>query len=261
MARQPGLALVRPQPLRTDYALPSLRVLALAATCVAALAGAYLGARETSIFAVRSVEVTGAPDGVAASVRRVTGAFRGESLVALDRGELERRLLELPSVVSVRFDRAFPHTLRIAVTPERPVAVVRTGTRAWLVSARGRIVRALERGALPELPRLWLPSAVVLAPGRVLGQEEQVAAVRALARLPEEFPGTVAVAREIEGAVTLVLGSRTELRLGDGNALPHKLRVAAGVLRSLSPGERATLRYLDVSLPERPVAGAQLSSL
>jgi len=64
-----------------------------------------------------------------------------------------------------------------------------------------------------------------------------------------------AVAREIEGAVTLVLGSRTELRLGDGNALPHKLRVAAGVLRSLSPGERATLRYLDVSLPARPVAG------
>jgi cell division protein FtsQ len=221
---------------------------------LALLALAYLGARQTSVFAVRSIDVSGAPEGVAASVRRVTSAFRGESLVALDRGELERRLLALPSVVSVRFDRAFPHSLRIAVTPERPVAVVRAGTRAWLVSARGRIVRALERGALPDLPRLWLPSAVVLAPGGVLGQDEHISAVRALARLPEGFPGTVAVARETEGAITLVLASRTELMLGDGNDLPRKLRVAAGILTSLSPGERATLRYLDVALPDRPVA-------
>jgi len=261
VARQPGLALVRPQPLRTVRGHPSVRLVALVAVCFAAAFVLYVAGRETSIFAVRSVDVTGAPDGVAASVLRVASAFRGESLVALDRGELERRLLGLPSVVSVRFDRAFPHGLRIAVTPERPVAVVRAGTRSWLVSARGRIVRALDRGALPELPRLWLPSAVVLAPGRVLTREEQLTVVRALARVPEDFPGTVAVARERDGAITLVLGSRTEVRLGDGNALPHKLRVASGILRSLSPGERATLRYLDVSLPDRPVASAQVSSL
>jgi len=256
VARQSGLALVRPQPLRTAYRLPSAGILAITVVVLAACALAYMGARVTSVFALRSVEVTGASDGVAASVRRVARAFRGESLVSLDRMELERRLLALPSVVSVRFDRAFPHTLRIAVTPERPVAVLRTGTRAWLVSARGRIVRGLDRRALPELPRLWLPSAVVLAPGRRLGEEEQIAAVRALARVPGEFPGTVALARETDGAITLVLRSRTELRLGDVSALPRKLLVAAGILRSLPPGERAILRYLDVSLPDRPVASA-----
>ena len=260
VARRAALALVPPPGARSLAALPlsSLQKLALPAACVAICALAYLLGRETSLFAVRAIAVTGAPPEVAAAVREAAKETRGASLVGLDRAALERRLTELPSVVSVRFDRAFPHTLRIAVTPERPVAVVRAGTKAWLVSARGRVIRALERGALPGLPRVWLPSVTVLEPGGTLGAEEDAAAVRALARIADGFPATVAVAREWEGKITLVLGNRTELRLGEGGSMARKLRVAAGILRTLSPGERAVLAYVDVSLPERPVATSRV---
>ena len=69
-----------------------------------------------------------------------------------------RRVAE---VADARFDRDFPHTLTVAVAPERPVAVLRRGRDAWLVSARGRVLRAARRRAsYPRLPRIWLARAV-----------------------------------------------------------------------------------------------------
>ena len=58
----------------------------------------------------------------------------------------DRQLESLSTVRSVRMDRAFPHTLRITVVPERPLAVVRRGQDAWLVSEQGRVIRELDPG-------------------------------------------------------------------------------------------------------------------
>ena len=67
--------------------------------------------------------------------------------------------------------------------------------------------------------------------------------------------------RSEEGELTFVLsstdGERPELRLGEPADVGLKLAVGALVLRSLSAEERADLAYLDVSLPDRPVAGSK----
>jgi hypothetical protein len=90
-------------------------------------------------------------------------------------------------------------------------------------------------------------------PGTALIAEEGGAVVRALALLPARFPATVETARGTPDALTLVLGGKTELRLGEDRDLRLKLEVATTVLRSLTRSERAALAYLDVSLPARPV--------
>jgi hypothetical protein len=54
--------------------------------------------------------------------------------------------------------------------------------------------------------------------------------------------------------LTLVLRSGLEVRLGDSGDLRLKLAIARRILRAL--GTDATTGYLDVSVPERPVAGA-----
>lgn len=59
---------------------------------IVAAACAYVGARETSVFAIRAIEVRGAPAGVAAQVRAALAPYRGRSLVALDAADLERRV-------------------------------------------------------------------------------------------------------------------------------------------------------------------------
>ena len=50
------------------------------------------------------------------------------------------------------FDRDFPHTLKVRVRLERPVAVLRRGADAWLVSASARVLQQLEQQPVPAPP-------------------------------------------------------------------------------------------------------------
>src|SRR5207248_7135761 len=117
--------------------LPSLRSVVVGVALLAVAIGGYAVLRASSAFAIRHIVVSGASPKVAAEVRRALAPFRGRSLLGLDAGELARRVDALPSVVSVGYDRNFPHTLRLTVVAERPVAVLHSGTRTWLLSARG----------------------------------------------------------------------------------------------------------------------------
>ena len=89
----------------------------------------------------------------------MTGALagtRGESLLALDLPGLQAELERLPSVASARFDRAFPHTLRVIVVPRAAGRRPPPRQPSWLVAASGRVIKPPDRGARPGLPRIWL---------------------------------------------------------------------------------------------------------
>ena len=70
-------------------------------------------------------------------------------------------------VASASFDRAFPHTLEIAVVPEVPVAVLRQGIVVVARRGGGRVVAELDKGERPGLPRVWLKRDVDVARGGV----------------------------------------------------------------------------------------------
>lgn len=223
--------------------------------------GLYAAARTTSAFAIERVEVTGAPPEVAADVRKALEPALGQSLLGLDLDELGRRAGTVPMVAAASFDRGFPHTLEVAVLPEVPVAVLRQGAGSWLVAAGGRIVGELDRGAKGALPRIWLGRDVDVRVGeRVSGQHlRAVAAVAPLVERP--LPFRVASVEAAKGLLTLRLRPGIELRLGGSGDLAVKLEVARRVLRQLAHAETvADGTYLDVSVPERPVAGTTLDS-
>src|SRR5437667_2028467 len=122
--------------------LPSGRALLLGFALLGAGALAYLGARETSLFALRRVQINGAPPRVAAHVEQALAPLRGRSLLALNEREIEQRLAGLSDVAAVSFDRDFPHTLRVFVTPAHSIAVLRRGVSAWIISSDGRVIRS-----------------------------------------------------------------------------------------------------------------------
>jgi cell division protein FtsQ len=232
--------------------VPSARSLLVAfGIAVTAIAG-YFVARDTSIFAVRTIEVDGAPPGVVLQVRQALRDDLGTSLLRLDLGRARQEIAAVPTVASASFDRAFPHTLRIVVVPERPVAVVRQGAASWLVSARGRIMAGLPHGARPRLPRIWVPAGAVFSVGGTVprGLTDSLAAVAPLHQM--RFPARVASVRTETDELSLELHSGVELRLGDAHDVRLKLAVAAKVL----PLVNANTRYVDVSVPDRPVAGS-----
>ena len=236
--------------------LPSGRSLLVAFAALAAGVASFALARETSLFAVERVEVAGAPAGVARQVEKALADVRGESLLALDTARLQAHVEALPTVRAVSLDRAFPHRLRVDVAPERAVAVVRQGADAWLVSDRGRVMAAVGRRARRSLPRIWVPRTVHLEPGAFASGELRVA-VAAVAPLDgQTFPARVASVSARDRELTLRLRSGLLLQLGEPGDVRLKLAVAARVLPLLGRGTA----YLDVSVPERPVAGTTLDS-
>jgi len=229
---------------------PSRRSLAVGLGLIALAAGAYGIARQTSAFAIGRLEITGAPADVQQQVRRSLAPLIGTSLLALDGGALERQAASLPTVVTVGYDRAFPHTLRVHVVPEVPVAVLHRGRETWLVSRRGRVVQRVPTGTYPELARIWVPRKATVALGAFLALEAGGTAARTVA-LAARFPARIATVSLAHGELVFRLRSGLELRLGDPTDVRLKLAIARRALAQLPPG--AT--YVDVSVPGRPVAG------
>ena len=238
--------------LELSRLVPSGRSVLLGLALLAAGGVAYFAAVSTSVFAVRSVVVSGADRSLAHDVRASLAGARARSLVGLDVADLERRVEALPTVASAAIDRSFPHELAVTVVPERSAAVLRRGADSWLVSVRGRVMGPLGHGARPVLPRIWLGRGARIEPGSMLSGDD-AAAVLAVAPLAGSGLGLrVASALATHDELTLRLRSGLEVRLGDGTQLPLKLAVTASVVPQLDD----TVAYLDVAVPERPVAGA-----
>jgi cell division protein FtsQ len=257
MARQPALVVARP------HGVPAVRGRwrrgVVVGTCIAAVLGLlYLAARETPLFAVRTVEVQGAPAGVRQAVLQSLEEIRGTSLVSLDGDTVVRRLEALPSVQSGTYDRAFPHTLRLTVVPEQPVAVVNQSSALWIVSVRGRVIGRTTAESAPDLPRIRYLLPAPLAAGQFVSDEGTKTVLAALAEAPKRSLLPIHGGRLQSGELTFVLagenGARPLLLLGEPVDVRTKLLVAALVLRNLDYEERDALTYLDVTLPDRPVA-------
>lgn len=230
--------------------VPSRRSLAVGLGILAVALGSYAIARETSLFAIERVDVRGGSAQVDAQVRQALAAVVGTSLVGLDGADVVRRAVALPWVVSASYDRAFPNTLRLTIVPERPVAVLRRGVDAWLVSARGRVLQPLPANARRRLPRIWLAAARPVRLGAVLPAADGGAEARALA-FAGPFRSRIATASLTGGSLVFRLRTGIELLLGAPSAVRLKLAVATRALQLLPAGSTV----LDLSVPGRPVSG------
>jgi cell division protein FtsQ len=241
--------------------VPSLKSIAVGVAILGLAAGAYAAALETSIFAVRTIQVSGGSPRVQAEVRRALRPELGKSLLRVDTGAVRRTMAAIPEVISVRLDRAFPHTLRIRIKPEHAVLLLRRATDSWTVSARGRVMRAIRNPLRSSLPRLWVPKSTPVRVGAVLAGSDGALAAAAVAPLARRaFPGGVRSVVLSETELTLVLRSGPQIRLGDLGDLHLKLAIARRILH-LAGSAATTGHYIDVSVPERPVLGTGKSQV
>jgi cell division septal protein FtsQ len=242
--------------------LPSGKSLAVGFGLLAAAFALYIGARETAVFAVRSIEVETEPAGHSRRVERALVPILGTSLLEVGEATITRRLETLPHVHLLAYDRAFPNRLRVEVSVEAPVAVLRRADENWLVSDEGRVLRKLEGSLRRPLPVVWIPRSVDPEIGALVRGGDAARGVEAIATMHAEAPTfsrRVWYVTSTESGLTMVLHNRLEVRLGPATDVAVKVEVARRVLAALEASD-ISAAYLDVSVPERPVSGTTLNS-
>lgn len=213
---------------------------------LALLALYFLWLRDSSLVAVEEVDVVGA-EGDPAAEMALAQAGAEMTTLHVDEGALWAAVADDPAVVRIDAQPDFPHGLTVAVELREPAAWVAADGGTVLAGDGVVLARNSERPeGLPainaEVARLGArPSGPVRALARILGAAPPSLARRVEAATDERRHGPV---------VSLAPG--IELRFGDASDAREKWAAAAAVLAS--PGFPGAA-YLDLSVPERPVAG------
>jgi cell division protein FtsQ len=252
-----SLALPLPRPLRLARPLRPRRALVvgvLAALLAApALYGAWLWLRDSPLVSVERVRVSGVHGPYASGIATALDeAARHMSTLDVHVGQLRAAVASYRVVRDLRVSASFPHTLRIAVIEQPPVAALSVGGVRTAVAADGAILGTSYPGlASSSLPTVPGGAGDPLAGGRVNSAAAR-AAVAVLGAAPPTLLGWIA--RAYQGRQGLTVAMRNGLLLYFGDATrPHAKWLSAA--RVLADPSSAGAWYVDVRLPERPAAG------
>ncbi len=224
-----------------------LLVLALLA---ALLTGAYMfWFRDSSLVRVERVRVVGlaaAPD-VPRLRAALTAAGKEMTTLHVDDARLRSVVANAPVVRAVTAEPDFPHGLTIRVTENRPVALLSAGGHNVPVAADGTVLQGVDiPSTLPSVRTGGLPTHR-LGSGNAFDRVT-VAAAAPAALLPKISSITLQPGKGYVAQVT----NGPAVWLGGLARLDMKWDAAAAVLAQQSA---AGASYIDVRLPERPVAG------
>ena len=240
--------------VRRDVGRRRLHRLGVLAVVVAVVAAAVALAL-SPVLDVDVVEIAGTREVTVAAVRAASGVEHGDQLVLVDRGEVARRVREIPWVGDVSVERSWPGTIVITVVERTAVAgFVGADGRLTLVDGEGRIldvVAAEEAGPRPVvISGLESPGA----PGEHVAPAAVTPLVVATSLPPEVAERVGEVAVEEDGDLTLLLepvegqpGPR--VLLGGGDRLDQKVSSLTTVLARV---DLAGVVAIDLEVPSAP---------
>jgi cell division protein FtsQ len=212
------------------------------------LGAGLLWLRDSSLVAVQKVSVTGLTGPEAARVTaRLTETAQDMTTLHVRTDQLRAVVAPFPVVKSVTAQADFPHTLRITVTENVPVAAVLVDGTKISVGGDGRLLRGADERELPVVPMRVTPG------GDRVADRQALQAIALLAAAPSALRQRATIAGATrEGGLTVALRAGPELRFGAVDRLKAKWAAAAAVLADKGS---VGARYLDLRYPERPAAG------
>ena len=226
---------------------PSARAVVACAGVLALLGGGWLWLRDSSLVAVRQVDVTGLSGSQAPRVRAaLQEAARDMTTLHVRAKQLQTAVAPFPAVRSVEAHADFPHRLRVVVHEHVAVGALVSGNDKVAVAADGTVLRGSATQGLPTV-------AVGAAPaGDTVGDHATRNAIALLAAAPAPLRAKIVRVYAGPRGLTAPLADGPVLYFGGADRLLAKWTAAARVLADRSS---AGATYLDLRLPERPAAG------
>jgi cell division protein FtsQ len=235
----------RPRRLRRALLLAGVAALLVAAAC-------YWG-RDLSLWSVDNVRITGATGQDAAQIEAaLQSAAHGMTTLHVRAGDLRDAVARFPIVKSLRVHSSFPHGLRIEVVENVPVAALAAAGRPVAVAADGTLLRDRPVDGLPLVPAHAVPTGERVTDAQAAGAIALAGAAPAAARpliVRVRSGGHDGLRVDLQGGLRIEFGPRTRL---------HAKWAAAVRVMADARAEGAT--YLDVRIPDRPVAGGAFVS-
>jgi cell division protein FtsQ len=214
---------------------------------VVVLGALFLWLRDSSLVAVRQVEITGVTGSQAGEIRdALTEAAQDMTTLHVREDSLRDAVQAYPVVRELHADADFPHRLRITVNSYDPIGAMQLGGRSVAIARDGTVLDGTPTKGL----------TVISASGSAAGTKITGTQATKLVRLLAAAPGPIRsrAQRAYQGPSGLAVDLRNGPRLdfGDLSQLDGKWLAAAAVL---ADKDSQGASYVDVRLPERPVAG------
>jgi cell division protein FtsQ len=180
-----------------------------------------------------------------AEVARLAGVGESTNLLWFRPVTVERRLERSPWIASARVSRTLPSSMAITILERRPVALIGSSGRRYLVSADGVVLASAPRGA--RLP--FIRASERVRPGVRLGPGS--AALVVVRSFPPGLRDQVEEVSIHRGAIDLKLRSGVRVNYGDASEAPEK---AAALIAVLAWADRADVEpaLVDVRAPGAP---------
>jgi cell division protein FtsQ len=212
-----------------------------------AIVTGWMWFRDSSLVAVRQVDIVGASGEQGAAIRAaVRGAASDMTTLHVRPDAMRSAVAPYAAVKDVQLRADFPHRLKVTVITREPVAVIVVGGHRLPVADDGTLLRGAVAVGVPELP-LRNPPA-----GTRIEDRTGRALVALLAAAPPALRSQVDKAFLGPRGLTARLKAGSALYFGNGTRLAAKWAAATAVLADAT-SKGAT--SLDVRVPERPAAG------
>ncbi len=225
---------------------PRPRTLLAAVAALVLLLAGWFWLRDSSLVAVRTVEITGIDGTQAVRVRAaLEEAARSMTTLHVRHDALDTAAEPFSIVKRIEVSTDFPHTMRIHVVTNVAVGAVMIDSRRIAVTSDGTILRDVTApAALPEIPLRGVPG------GARLTERAALAAVTALGAAPSALRTRVEAIRMSAGSgLELQLAHGPLLVFGSAERLEDKWAAAAAVL---ADPEAAGASVVNLLSPERP---------
>lgn len=211
--------------------------------------GGYLWLRQSSLVAVRDVQISGITASDGDKVRAaLESAAKDMTTLHVRQEVLHDATAPYSSVDDLKVEADFPHTLRIKVVERRPVAAItRPGSRRVPVTSNGTLLRGVT--AERDLPSVKLKSDPA---GNRVTDRKVLNALAVASAAPTPLRAKTDEVKVDKRGVIVNLKNGPELVFGGGEEASKKWAAAARVLAEIS-AQGAT--YLDLRVPGRVAAG------
>ena len=210
---------------------------------------ACIGLYNSSLFAVRTVEVVGVTHVSADTVRALARVPKDATLIRFPADAVAQRVSADPWIASVSVSRVFPSGMRIRVVERVPVAIVDAGARMWLIDGTGAAIATPTVEASGTVPIINDVPGLDLKAGRRTTSEPLLNAIAVLNGISRTLAATVlSVSAPTIDGTALSTADHVEIVFGEAVDLTTKDALARRILTE----QRGKVVSIDVRITDRP---------